>query len=345
MLKNNIYIVYPAGYAGSYVRWCLRKSESSTANETLDDPINKSSDGKFGGKGTVHLELRRPTHASIDHLMYWTILHKPKEKLIYLVNAWNNLWKARTFTHIMNMDRDPVIIHITDDKKDSRELGNLNAITKWPLVFDIQFQPERFNIDFYNLTDNLNVRNTFVNSFNSIFFSSPSMEFDINKKVSVLDADVNPKIHNHPDFFYYLQAFQDKWYRVRNEKTPHEVNDEEFIDPHNIPRNYYSIDLQDIYSDLFPERLENIISNCDAGDYNFDYVKEFHHQYVNCQSNLQYLCEIKTFRETKTLTDYLTSHPYIKAMIIREILPSLAEYDWQSKSLEEIIYYYQTLSL
>lgn len=341
MLKKNIYIVYPAGYAGSYLRWCLRKSEKSTASNTLDNPINNSANEKYGGAGTVHLELRKPTHASIDHIMYWNNLHQPKEKLIYLVNAWNNLWRSRTFTHILNMDRDPVIIHITDDYRDSRELGNLNAITKWPLVFEIQFQHQRFGIDFYNIEDSLYVRNTFVNHFDTIFFSSPSMKFDIDKKVSVLDADTNPRLFAQSDFFYYLQEFQNQWYTVRNNKTPHEVNGEEFITPYNVPKNYYSIDLQEIYKNNFASKIEHIMEKCDAGDYDFSYVKDFHSQYVNCQSNLQYINEINSFRENKNLTSYLNSHPYLKAMLIREMLPKLSNYDWQNKKLEEIVKFYQ----
>ena len=342
MLQNNIYIVYPAGYGGSYLRWCLRKSESSSAEFTVDDPVNTSSSDKYGGVGTTHLELRRPTHCGIEHIMYWNILNQPKEKLIYLVNAWNNMWRARTFVHINNMDRDPIIIHITDANKDSRELANLNAITKWPLIFELQFHDKRFGIDFYNLEDTLHVRNILVKHYDAIFSSSTPMSFNDNE-YSVIEGEKNPRLHMTPEFYDHLYECHNQWYTVRNNKTPHEVNGEEFVTPYKVPKHYYSIDIQNIYSDNFIDSLETITSQTNAGDYNFDYVRKFHSTYVGYQSNLQYLKEMRLFRETKTLTPYLNSHPYIKAMVIREMLPKLNNYDWESKSLEEIVSYYNQL--
>lgn len=342
MLQNNIYIVYPAGYGGSFVRWCLRKSEKDTADLTLDNPININPSEQFGGAGTSHLELRRPTHSGIEHIMYWMILNQPKEKLIYLVNAWNNLWRSRTFVHLLNMDRNPVIIHITDANKDSRELANLNAITKWPLIFELQFHNARHDIDFYNLEDTIRERNIIVKQYDNIFGSSTPMNFNDNG-YSVVEGEKNPKLFTSPEFYDYLYECHSQWYTVRNNKTPHEVNGEEFVTPYKVPKHYYSIDIQDIYTDKLFEKLETIASNADIGDYNFDYAKEFQSTYVDSQSNLKYLDEMKTFRMSKKLTPYLNSHPYIKAMVIREMMPKLNGYDWESKSLEEIVSYYNTL--
>jgi hypothetical protein len=342
MLQNNIYIVYPAGYGGSFIRWCLRKSEQDTAESTLDNPINIDPSGQFGGAGTAHLELRKPTHAGIEHLMYWTILNQPKEKLIYLVNAWNNLWRSRTFVHLLNMDRDPVIIHITDANKDSRELANLNAVTKWPLIFELQFHNARFGIDFYNLQDTLQERNIIVKYYDTIFGSSSPMKFNDNP-YSVIEGEKNPRLMASPEFYDHLYECHNQWYTVRNNNTPHEVNGEEFVTPYKVPKHYYTIDVQDIYSNQLFEKLERITSDSNVGTYNFDYAKQFHPTYVEHQSNLQYLDEMQEFRKTKTLTPYLTSHPYIKAMVIRDMLPKLNQYDWESKSLEEIVLHYSKL--
>lgn len=343
MLQNNIYIVYPAGYGGSFIRWCLRKSEKDTANITLDNPINTSPSDTFGGAGTAHLELRKPTHSGIEHIMYWMILNQPKEKLIYLVNAWNNLWRSRTFVHLLNMDRDPVIIHITDENKDSRELANLNAVTKWPLIFELQFHNARFNIDFYNLQDTITERNIIVKYYDTIFGSSNSMKFN-NEPCSVVDAEKNTKLPGMPEFYDFLSECHSQWFNVRNQKTPHEVNGEEFVTPYKVPKHYYTIDIQDIYTNRLFEILEKITSETNVGTYNFDYVKQFHSSYVKHQTNLQYVAEMKEFRKTKTLTPYLNSHPYIKAMLIREMMPKFSNiFDWESKSLEEIVSYYSKL--
>lgn len=342
MLQNNIYIVYPAGYGGSFIRWCLRKSEKDTANLTLDNPINTSPSDTFGGAGTTHLELRKPTHCGIEHIMYWMILNQPKEKLIYLVNAWNNMWRSRTFVHLLNMDRDPVIIHITDSNKDSRELANLNAITKWPLIFELQFHDKRFGIDFYNLEDTLSVRNILVKYYDTIFSSSTPMTFT-NHNYSVIEGEKNPRLFATPEFYDHLYECHNQWYTVRNNKTPHEVNGEEFVTPYKVPKNYYSIDIQDIYNNNFVDKLESITRLSNVGEYNFDYARKFHSSYVEHQSNLQYVAEMQQFRKTKALTPYLTSHPYIKAMVVREMIPSLTNYDWENKTLEEIVLYYRTL--
>ena len=342
MLKNNIYIVYPAGYGGSFIRWCLRKSEMDTANITLDNPINTNNTKEFGGMGTTHLELRKPTHCGIEHIMYWMILNQPKEKLIFLVNAWNNLWKSRTFVHLLNMDRDPVIIHITDANKDSRELANLNAITKWPLIFELQFHSQRFNIDFYNLEDTLHVRNILVKYYDTIFSSSSPMNFT-DSPYSVIEGEKNPKLPSTSEFYDHLYECHNQWYTVRNNHTPHEVNGEEFVTPYKVPKHYYSIDIQDIYTDSLFSKLEEITTNSNCGSFNFEYAKNFHSEYVGYQNNLQYLTEMKEFRKTKTLTPYLVSHVYMKAMLIREMMPKLNNYDWESKSLEEIVSYYHNL--
>ncbi len=343
MQIKNIYILFPAGYSGTYLSWCLNKSELSTSVNTINDPINKTKSDKYGGAGTCHLYYREPTHASIDYIMSWLILHQPKDKRIYLVNVWGWFQLTRAINHILSFDRDPIIIHITADDADAEALGNLNAMTKWPLIFDIFEHTDRFGIDFYNIDDSMRTRNILVKNYNYIFTSSKSITFE-DKEINKFECDQPDKAIKmmwSEDYYYFMRNLITKWFTVRNKHTPHEVNEEQFIKPYKLPKNYYSIGLKEIYQSDFPNKLEMIVSDKDIGNYNFDYVKSFHQTYIDNQSNIQYLSEIKMFRETGVLTEYLNSHPLLRALVIKNMLLKLPnDYDWETKQLNEIVGYY-----
>ena len=106
MQAKNVYILFPAGYSGTYLSWCLDKSESSVSINTVDDPINKTKSDKYGGAGTCHIYQRHPTHGSIDHIMSWLILNQPKDKRNYLINVWSWAQVTKTINSILNFDRD-----------------------------------------------------------------------------------------------------------------------------------------------------------------------------------------------------------------------------------------------
>lgn len=329
MFKKNIYLIYAAGYSGSYTSWCLYKSEVDNKDTTVDNPINSVPSDKYGGVGTSHLHHRIPTHAGIDPLMYWMILNKPIDKKIYLVNSWKSNWMYlfRTIHHIMNFDRDPVIIHIASDDKDYRALGHINAITKWPLFFEIEGLYEKYGKDFCNLTKgDIQARNMFVKNYDEIFREHGHMNFT---------DDDTTTYHPMPSY-KKLRTGYDRWYTCRNTNNPHEVNETMFIEPHDAPKHFYSVDLKEIYELDFPIRLQSIVGESDAGDFDFDYVKNFHHNYIASQPNLKFITEIQQFRQTKLLTEYLTSHPLIEAEVIRELYTDLPE-DWESKTLQEIV--------
>lgn len=348
MQSKNVYILFPAGYSGTYLSWCLDKSEIDSKDTTIDDPINKTKSDSYGGTGTSHLYHRDPTHCGIEQIMHWMILNHPKDKRNYLVNVWNVPQLTRAFNNIMGFDRDPIIIHITANDADTKALGNINALTKWPLIFEILDHPKRFGIDFRNLDDSLTLRNKFVKFYKYIFNSTEAVQFE-DKIIDELACDkpeYYSKVMNSIELHYFNRHWYANWYNIRNKYTPHEVNEEQFIKPYKLPRHYYNIDLKEIYEPDFPSKLENIVANKDIGDYNFDYVKQFHTTYMNSQTHVKYPKEIAQFRETGVLTPYLESHPLLKALVIINMLPKLPEgYDWESKSLREIVDFYTKNSL
>jgi hypothetical protein len=324
-MKKNIYLIYPPGYSGSYVSWCLSKSEASSKDTTVDNPINPSTNTKYGGAGTSHLHHRYPTHANITQVMYWQILHQPKEKQIYIINGMDDYWLAKSIHDIMSFDRDPVIIQISADDKYYASLGCINAVTKWPLYFAIvaaNDYPEQFNLDFYNLDkDSLEDRNNFVHYYDTIFPFPKKLNFE-----NSLCGDI----------FKELRYKYDHWYKIRSESNRHEINEEQFIPPMSMPNHFYNLDISEIYKPTLTSTLESIVNNCEAGDFNFEYVKSYHHQYIEAQQHLKFIEEINEFKKTKILTEYLDSHPLLQALVIREIFDELPA-DWETKILQEII--------
>lgn len=319
MLDKNIYLIYPAGYSGSYVSWCLSKSEESLKDSTVDNPINTSKTGKYGGFGTSHLHHRYPTHCGIDQLIYWLILNQPKEKRIYLINGWDNSQLIKAVYNIMGFDRDPIIIQISTGNKHYNQLGHINAITKWPLYFEIQYIFQKHKIDVYNLDNtSLHHRNVFVNYYNDIFTMPDKLDFDDIEGLS------------------YWSTVYKNWYSLRNKHNPHEVNEEQFSKPANPIEYYHHLDLSDIYNETLIDKLSYIVKDRNAGDFNFDYVKLFHHTYIDAQHNFKFINEINEFKKTKVITEYLDSHPLLQAIVIKEIFDRLPE-DWETKTLQEII--------
>jgi len=323
MLSKNIYLLYPPGYSGSYISWCLSKSEESLAPITVDNPINTASTDKYGGVGTSHLHHRIPTHQNIHQTIAWIILNKPIEKKIYLVNFHNEGFLGYSIDHIMNFDRDPVFIQISANNADTMALANLNAITKWPIYFQVAELDKRFGINLFS-TNKVELRNRFVKHYNDFFPSS--FELDFHKKFDYVD--------NVSEFRRQYQT----WYNLRNENNPHEVNESHYVKPKDVPDHFYNIDLMEIYEGNLVDKLTKIVDDSQVGNFDFSYVKDFHQNYVNTQPNLKLLQELKKFRTTHEVSSYLTSHPLIEALVIREILNKLPkDYNWEVETLQEIV--------
>jgi len=128
------------------------------------------------------------------------------------------------------------------------------------------------------------------------------------------------------------------WYNLRNENNPHEVNESYYVKPKLVPDHFYNIDLMDIYKGNLVDKLTKIVDNSQLGNFDFSHVKDFHQNYVNTQPNLKLLQELRKFRITKEVSSYLTSHPLIEALIIREVLDKLPkDYNWEQEALQEIV--------
>lgn len=323
MLSKNIYLLYPPGYSGSYISWCLSKSESNLSITTVDSPLNISDSKQYGGSGTAHLHHRIPTHSTIKEIMYWLILNRPTEKKIFLVNGWDNVSIINAIHSIMNFDRDPVIIHITADDHYTRYIGGLNAITKWPLYFHAREFNKKYNIDFFNLNNDIETRNKFVEHYEDIFPHSMSTSL--------------PRPPDDPFNLSVLRDIYSNWFTLRNEYNPHEVNSNNYIPPYEKPKHFYSIDLMNIFDNGIFDILESITTESDFGDFDFNFVKNYHSTYVNAQTNLKFKDEIFKLRTTKILNEYLCSHPVLQALTLKEMIAEVPYIEWKNKTLQEIV--------
>lgn len=322
MLNKNIYILYPPGYSGSYINWCLSKSEKTLSSTTIDDPLNTTDSLKYGGVGTSHLHHRIPTHAGIRELMMWLILNKPIENKIFLVNAKDDNKFQEAVFWILHIDRDPIIIQITATDRHTQAIGNLNCITKWPIYFEVIGHTKKYNLSFPCENTIIN-RNKFVVHYDDIFSNSYPLNYPI----------PSTRLHH----YRHLIDKYAHWYNTRHSYNPHEVNNTQYVEPYYEPKNYYSIDLMRVYGPDFIDLLESIVEEADAGNFDFTYIKEYHPKYVSTQPHLKFLDEIKEFSRTKQLTDYLCSHPLIEAYVVMELLSELSNNNWVDKTLQEIV--------
>ncbi len=321
MLTKNIYILYPPGYSGSYINWAISKSDVDLATSTVDDPVNLNESIERGGVGTSHLHSRIPTHQNLQHHLIWVLYNKPVDKKIYIINSARQYNDLKRSEHIITMiskyDPTGVFIHIHDDDNlDNRKYGALNTIIKWPIYFKAnQVLERKFKFDSFNCKDSLSARDTFYKNFKEIFPYSSPLDYKL----------LREKI-----------KWFDDWYHIRNEFNPHEVNNQTYLEPSNQLPLIYQIGLTDIVSNNFTSWLDNFLSTSACCDYNTEYVKQYHTNYINAQPNLKWFDEINEFRKTRIITDYLKSHSLLQAFTLMEMLGQDSQLDYQNKPLEHI---------
>jgi hypothetical protein len=336
MLKKNVYILYPAGYYGTYVNWAINISDSDRAKETVLDPINREKSDEYGGVGTSHLHTKIPTHQGpMSHFM-WVMYNKPVDTRIYNINMGADTLPPleKTISILLNSDPDPTIIVIHDNSEmDMINFGTINAITKWPTQFAIRaiyelFGPDKklYKFDPFNCADDINFRNLIVEHH------------------SILTRRNNPI--NHATLKNFVNM-EDSWYRIRNKLQPHEINEETYINPQTYvmddkyKSNIFELSCLNVVTPQFPDILENILNLSKLSDsYDTSQVRTIHQSFIDSQPNLKWFDSINNWRETGVLDKYLLSHSCIQGMVLKELLEKNANLkdtiDWKTMSLEDI---------
>ena len=301
MLTKNIYILYPAGYSGSYLNWAIHISDNDFYNTTVKSPVNTSTSDQFGGAGTSHKHVRVPTHQSIMLHLSWVIHNRPIDKKVYIINEGTaNVYRSiRTI-----MQSDPtgvfVIVHNNSDIEVDA-YGTINCITKWPAYSDakLQFHTDPREEDFSFYESSRAYRN-FIVKHHSTFFEHMEKP-NYHELKNEIQRGVN-------------------WYQTRNRLHPHEVNESTYVTDFALDNRIFDISCADIASTYFPQWLENFMKDSRVSDaYNCDYVTNYQDNYINSQSNLKWFNSITEWETTGVLDSYLTSHCGIEAHVLIRI--------------------------
>lgn len=324
MLKQNVYILYPPGYCGSYLNWIINASDVDLSANTVKNPINKNKSNMYGGLGTSHLHTRYPTHVTFSYILPWILYNKPKEKLVYVVNSSqdnrfpdrNPIWAA---SYILKFDPSALIINITDEyNADIRKFGSINAITKWPIYFNAINVMEQPEFDPFNCADSIDARNIFFEKYDFYF-------------------PKNGNIDRH-NILRSVESYK-KWYSIRNAHNPHEVTPDQFAcmpDGYNC-ENIIDLSLRDIVSMEFVDIFSDLLLKFDIADFDFTQFREIHPEYISTQENLSWFNDINVFRKTGKVSDYLLKHSLTQAFVLmeRKELPT----NWKTMSTAAILNY------
>jgi len=334
MLKRNVYLLYPAGFSGSYVNWAISASDIDQSRITTLNPLNNIDSRQFGGIGTSHGHVRIPTHQTIFQHLTWVLANRPTDYRIYIINVAgdvSNREKGDTefaASMILRYDPDGVIINIHDNNDSIiKAYGEINCTTKWPTYLSIRFKNSGITgHDPFNC-NTLGFRNFAVKT-PTLFHRGHPMDF------SVLEALIDKEV---------------SWYKERGRLQPHEVNSITY--PHleklatlDVRSKVFELSCYDVVTDYFIDILNHILYNSDISDnYDTSYVKNYHPNYVQAQQNLQWFESFRNWKDTGSIDDYLCSHSIIQAQILKEMFSHIDDrtlvrelVGWEDKSLDEI---------
>jgi hypothetical protein len=293
MFNKNIYILYPAGYMGTYVNWTLSASEKGQQSETIAAPLTES--------GTVHNHLKIPTHQSWAKTLTWIAYNRPTDKRVYSINCMQDkdyhLWPEFAMQNIMRMDPDPVIINCHDSGNlDQMKFGALNMFTKWPTY--------------------LSARGVWHNEYN------PATDTDIVRARNwlldnwlVLNPGNRPV---NPDIVMYNLDAHRAWYQVRIQTAALEVTPEQYLIPDRMPTALLDVALSDIVSKDFPNVMQQWAKSIDLGEWDFTQANEYHPTYLASQVNLKWFECIDEFRLSRTVDPWLLSNAMSQALLLTE---------------------------
>lgn len=312
MLQKNVYVVYPAGYHGSYVKWAIEVSDLGRRAGTVLDPLNRSNSTSHGGPGTSHGHVRIPTHQGFDYHTNWVIRNCPLDPMVYIINPSDQDMQKFCNDLVQLLIQDPtgIIITINDgNDRATQSYGRINCVTKWPTMMatgapDFGMYP---GFDPFNCEHDRKFRNSVVTNINEL---STNLYNPATASAPLNFEDIKRSVTRY-----------DTWYATRNKYQPHEVNETTYISRVDHKNRLYELNIRDIPSDKFLSQLQDILLTTGiSNNFNLDVVKNYHHEYVLAQTNLQWFDSFAHWNQTGELDNYLLSHSIIEAEIIREIM-------------------------
>lgn len=309
MLVKNVYILYPAGYSGSFVDYAIKISDSDEAATIKTDPFSYTSSLKFGGVGTSHNYRRSAAHQSLDEFIVWRLANFTKDKGIFLINSRNFGTIEDKVSQILQFDKDGIIINIHGENDRLKEhYGVINSITKWPTSCAIVTKLEEF----------VNVAPEFVGV--DPFDLSPSNFALRNGLVCYRDIlGVGQRLNR--SLIESSTSYAKEWYNIRNRYQPHEINETNYPigrTDFSVSDRIFELSLVDIISDEFIPFLKNVISTTGVvTSPSFSLLAKQHRTYVSLQKNIQWFSSIRNWMQTGVLDDFLSSSSPAAAGVIQ----------------------------
>lgn len=336
MITKNIYILYPAGYYGTYINWAISKSDINKAAQTVDNPLNTSNSKKLGGAGTAHKHKKIPTHQGVIHHYMWMMYNKPTDYRIYSINLGtenqSGLLNTEFFiASIIASDPNSVFINIhNDNDEDIANFGSINALFKWPTHIEIRkaydimgSSEELYKFDPFDC-NNIESRNLIAEHKTMLFRTQVPID---RKKLSNW-------VRRHCNF-----------YNARHRYQPHEVNEETYVNPSTYIDDYesriFELSIKDVVSDKFPEFLNEFMKQSNVStEYNTTHAINFHPEFVEAQTNLQWFTAIEEWRKTGIANNYINSHKCLQGFVMNELFeknPDLLKLNWKNMSLNSLL--------
>jgi hypothetical protein len=294
MLTKNIYILYPAGYMGTYLNWIISISDRDLEKVTVPNPLTDSNN--------AHQHIKKPTHQSWDKTLTWIAYNRPEEKLIYSINCRedNNYRVHAAFAaqNILRMDSDPVIINLHDrGQLDLIKFGAISMFTKWPSYMSANAVWHN-DYDPGSDPDIIKARNWLYSNWQT---SNPG----------------NPKI-NVDEILYNLNAHK-KWFDIKTKVAALEVDTEQYHIPLDISdKNIYDIGIDEIVSDNFIDTFGKILEESQCGNFDFSYADKFHCQYQSKQSTLAWFDAISLARNEHKFSQWFNTNAITQSMFLLE---------------------------
>jgi hypothetical protein len=297
MIQKDVYILYPAGYSGSYISWAISISDLDSRSDTVRSPINTNTSTKYGGSGTSHLHIRIPTHQEYDQQVAWQLRNRPQGRRIYITNQGQHSLEEN-INHIFQHS-DAVVIHVHDNNDPVIiSYGQINMATKWPtmLVARAAALGQRLTFDPFTETDSVEFRN-----------------FMVTEELKTSGRIDHQKLQE-------LNLRSQNWFEVRKKYQPHEVIDQHYARDYDYTNRVFELSCVDVAQTQFVDIFNDIMTRSNISDsYDLAYVQKFHHNYCAAQKNLQWFDSLQHWSDTGELDPYLLSHSAIQAQIIKEI--------------------------